>query len=94
MKIICVGRNYSLHAAELGNEIPEEPVLFLKPDSALVPKNNPFVIPAFSNDIHYECELVLRIGRAGKHIKKSLPIATSIALDSALTSPQETSNKN
>ena len=70
MKIICVGRNYGLHAAELGNEVPQEPVLFLKPDSALVPKNNPFIIPAFSKDIHYECELVIRIGRAGKHIQK------------------------
>ena len=68
MKIICVGRNYADHAQELGNEVPEEPVLFLKPDSAVMQRNNPFIIPAFSSDIHYECELLLKIGRNGKCI--------------------------
>lgn len=70
MKIICVGRNYADHARELGNEVAEEPVLFLKPDSAVMQRNNPFVIPAFSADIHYECELLLKIGRHGKCIEE------------------------
>lgn len=70
MKIICVGRNYADHARELGNEVPEEPVLFMKPDSAVMQRNNPFVIPAISNDIHYECELILKIGRNGKCIEQ------------------------
>jgi 2-keto-4-pentenoate hydratase/2-oxohepta-3-ene-1,7-dioic acid hydratase in catechol pathway len=70
MKIICVGRNYADHARELGTEVPEEPVLFMKPDSAVMQRNNPFVIPAISNDIHYECELILKIGRNGKCIEQ------------------------
>ncbi len=68
MKIICIGRNYSLHAKELGNEIPKEPIFFLKPDSALLLKNKTFCIPDFSNDVHHELELVIRINRLGKHI--------------------------
>jgi 2-keto-4-pentenoate hydratase/2-oxohepta-3-ene-1,7-dioic acid hydratase in catechol pathway len=71
MKIICVGRNYAEHARELGNEVPEEPVLFMKPDSAVMQRNNPFIIPAFSADIHYECELLLKIGRNGKYIEEA-----------------------
>lgn len=70
MKIVCVGRNYAEHARELGNEVAEEPVLFMKPDSAVMQRNNPFVIPTFSNDIHYECELLLKIGRHGKCIEE------------------------
>ena len=70
MKIICVGRNYAAHAAELGNEVPSAPVLFCKPDSAIIQRGNPFVIPAFTNDVHYELELVYRINRLGKHIQK------------------------
>jgi 2-keto-4-pentenoate hydratase/2-oxohepta-3-ene-1,7-dioic acid hydratase in catechol pathway len=70
MKIICVGRNYADHAQELGNEVPEEPVLFMKPDSAVIQRNNPFVIPAISNEVHYECELLLKIGRHGKCIEE------------------------
>lgn len=70
MKIICVGRNYVDHARELGNEVAEEPVLFMKPDSAAMQRNNPFVIPAFSNEIHYECELILKIGRNGKYVEE------------------------
>ncbi len=70
MKIICVGRNYVAHAKELNNEIPDEPVLFLKPDSALLRNNDPFYIPAWSNDLHHEVELIVRINRLGKNIEK------------------------
>ena len=69
MKIICVGRNYRDHAAELNNEVPEQPVIFMKPDSALLQNNMPFFIPPFSQEIHYEVELVVRIHRIGKHIQ-------------------------
>lgn len=68
MKIICVGRNYADHARELKNEIPNEPVLFLKPETALLPKNHPFIYPGHTSDLHYELELVLRIKKLGKHI--------------------------
>ena len=70
MKIICAGRNYRAHAAELGNEAPEAPVLFLKPETALLPKNHPFHIPSFTSDLHYEVEIVVRINRLGKHIQE------------------------
>jgi len=70
MKIICVGRNYAMHAQELKNKIPKEPILFIKPDSAILQKRNPFFIPDFSQDIHYEVELVIRIKKTGKHIQK------------------------
>ena len=70
MKIICIGRNYSEHAKELGNETPEEPVFFLKPDTAISPKGHPFFIPDFSNNVQYEVELVIRINRLGKHIEE------------------------
>lgn len=69
MKIICVGRNYAKHIAELNSELPEELVFFLKPESALLRKNV-FFIPDFSNEIHYEIEIVLRISRLGKHINR------------------------
>ena len=69
MKIICIGRNYSEHVRELNNEIPTEPVIFMKPDSALLRNNEPFYIPDFSNDVHYECELIVRINRLGKNIE-------------------------
>jgi 2-keto-4-pentenoate hydratase/2-oxohepta-3-ene-1,7-dioic acid hydratase in catechol pathway len=68
MKIICVGRNYAAHAAELNNEVPSEPVIFMKPDTAMLKDNKPFFIPEFSSNIHYEAELVFKIGRQGKHI--------------------------
>lgn len=68
MKIICVGRNYASHIEELSNERPANPVLFMKPPSALIPKNQPFVIPEFSSEIHYEVELLLKICKNGKHI--------------------------
>lgn len=68
MKLICIGRNYVEHAKELNNPLPENPVFFLKPDTALVIKNRPFYYPDFSRDIHYETELVLRICKVGKSI--------------------------
>jgi len=70
MKIICIGRNYANHAKELGNAIPSEPLFFLKPDTAIQPKGHPFFIPYFSNDIHYEVELVIKINKTGKHIEE------------------------
>ncbi|MBX7242150.1 MAG: fumarylacetoacetate hydrolase family protein [Bacteroidia bacterium] len=70
MKMICVGRNYAEHARELGNEVPENPLIFIKPDTALLKDNQPFYHPDFSNDIHYECELVFRVSREGKYIQE------------------------
>lgn len=69
MKIICIGRNYTEHIAELNNEKPTTPVVFLKPNSAILPKKMPFFIPAFSNEIHYEVEVLVKINRVGKHIQ-------------------------
>lgn len=68
MKIICIGQNYLEHINELNSAIPEEPVFFLKPDTALLLDNKPFYIPDFSNDIHHEVEIVLKINRLGKNI--------------------------
>ena len=68
MKIICIGRNYTKHIEELQNERPAEPVVFLKPDSAVVLKQHPFVIPAFSNEIHHEIEVIVKISKVGKYI--------------------------
>ncbi len=70
MKIICIGRNYAKHAGELNNEIPEEPVIFLKPDTALLRNNDPFFVPDFAADFHYETELVVKINKLGKNISK------------------------
>jgi 2-keto-4-pentenoate hydratase/2-oxohepta-3-ene-1,7-dioic acid hydratase in catechol pathway len=70
MKIICVGRNYTDHIKELDNSKPKNPVLFLKPDSAIILKNKPFFIPDFSQDIHYELEITVKISRIGKHIQQ------------------------
>ncbi len=70
MKIICIGRNYVAHARELNNEVPEKPVFFLKPDSALVTHNKPFFYPDFSSDVHYELEVVIRIDRLGRSIEE------------------------
>ena len=71
MKIFCVGRNYADHAKELGNTIDtEEPIIFLKPKSALLGKNVPFHYPSFTNELHYECEMVLRICKNGKYIQE------------------------
>ncbi len=68
MKIICIGRNYSEHAKELGNAVPTEPVFFCKPDSAILLRGNPFFIPEWTQNLQYEVELVYRINRLGKHI--------------------------
>lgn len=70
MKIICIGRNYIDHAKELNNPVPEHPVFFLKPDTALLRENRPFFYPGFSEDIHYECELVVKINKLGRNIQK------------------------
>ena len=70
VKIVAVGRNYAEHARELGNEIPEEPVLFMKPESALVWDNHPFLYPKFSQDVHFEAEIVLRICSQAKNVSR------------------------
>lgn len=70
MKIFCIGRNYAKHAKELGNDIPSEPMIFMKPPTALLIKDKPFYYPDFSDNIHYECEIVVRIGKNGKNIKE------------------------
>jgi len=70
MKIFCIGRNYRDHVKELGNEIPTEPVIFMKPKSALVQNHTPFYYPEFTNELHYECELVIRISKNGKYIQE------------------------
>jgi acylpyruvate hydrolase len=70
MKFICIGRNYSEHAKELKNEIPDKPVLFLKPQTALLKDNQPFYFPEWSSDIHYETELILKVCKQGKYIEE------------------------
>lgn len=70
MKIFCIGRNYVAHAKELGNDVPDEPVVFLKPKSALLKPHLPFYYPEFTNELHYECELVLRVSKNGRYINK------------------------
>lgn len=69
MKIICIGRNYVKHIEELQNERPDEPVIFLKPDSAILLKQHPFVIPEFSDDVHHEVEILVKINKVGKYIE-------------------------
>ena len=69
MKIVCVGRNYAKHISELQNEKPAEPLLFIKPDSAVLPNKNPLVLPDFARDFHYEVELVIKINKLGKYIE-------------------------
>jgi 2-keto-4-pentenoate hydratase/2-oxohepta-3-ene-1,7-dioic acid hydratase in catechol pathway len=69
MKIICIGRNYTKHIEELNNERPDEPVVFMKPDSAVLLKQHPFVIPEFSEDIHHELEVIVKINKVGKYIE-------------------------
>ncbi|SFU32960.1 2-keto-4-pentenoate hydratase/2-oxohepta-3-ene-1,7-dioic acid hydratase (catechol pathway) [Pustulibacterium marinum] len=70
MKIICVGRNYTDHIKELANEKPTDPVIFMKPDSAVLPNQQPFYIPEFSDDVHYEVEVLVKIKKVGKHISE------------------------
>ncbi|CAM3985473.1 fumarylacetoacetate hydrolase family protein [Flavobacterium sinopsychrotolerans] len=69
MKIICIGRNYTNHIEELQNERPTEPVVFMKPDSAVLLKQHPFVIPEFSEDVHHEIEIIVKISKVGKYIE-------------------------
>ena len=93
MKILCIGRNYAKHAAELGNKVPSEPVFFGKPDSSLLRPNQPLFYPEFTSDLHYECELVVRIKKVGKHIQEKFAhkyydeIALGIDLRRATFSP-------
>lgn len=85
MKIFCVGRNYVAHAKELGNEVPDEPVIFMKPKSALLQPHTPFYYPEFTNELHYECELVLRISKNGKYVQEKFASkyydAVSVGID-------------
>lgn len=93
MKIICIGRNYADHAKELNNPLPTEPVFFLKPDTALLPAGSPFYIPDFTNDLHFECELVYKIAKVGKHIPlnfaKSYVKEVSLGIDFTARDVQE-----
>ncbi len=68
MKIICIGRNYADHAKEMNADVPKQPMFFMKPDTALLKGDNDFYYPDFSEDVHYECELVIRISKVGKNI--------------------------
>lgn len=70
MKIICIGRNYADHAKEMNSPVPSEPMFFMKPDTAILLKKMPFYIPEFTNDLHYECELIVKINRVGKCIQE------------------------
>ena len=70
MKIICIGRNYTNHIEELANERPEHPVVFMKPDTSILLKKNPFIIPEFTEEVHHEVEVLIKINRIGKHIDK------------------------
>lgn len=69
MKILCIGRNYMNHVLELNNKVPKKPMIFMKPPSALLVNNKPFYYPEFTNDLHYEVEIVLKIGKNGKHVQ-------------------------
>ncbi|MEM9529119.1 MAG: fumarylacetoacetate hydrolase family protein [Bacteroidota bacterium] len=69
MKIFCIGRNYAAHAAELGNKTPGKPLVFMKPPTAILPNNKPFYYPDYSNDIHFETELVIKIAKNGRHVQ-------------------------
>lgn len=71
MKIICIGRNYAAHIEELGNERPEHPIIFMKPETALIKNNGPFYYPDFSKDIHHEVEVLVKIKKEGKSIQKA-----------------------
>lgn len=82
MKIICIGRNYKAHAEELGNVVPERPMVFMKPPTALLVNNKPFYYPEFSSDIHYELEVVLKICKNGRHVQPEF--ATSYYKEIAL----------
>ncbi|MGB3798705.1 MAG: fumarylacetoacetate hydrolase family protein [Lewinella sp.] len=87
MKILCIGRNYAAHAAELGNDRPEQPMVFMKPGSAILPNNKPFYYPEFSKDIHYEVEVVVKIAKNGRHVEPqfAMDYVESIGLGLDLT---------
>ena len=70
MKIICIGRNYADHAKEMKSQLPSEPIFFLKPDTSYLKPGNPFFIPSFSDNVHYECEIVVKICKVGKNISE------------------------
>ena len=94
MKIFCVGRNYVAHAKELGNEIPDDPIIFMKPKSALLQAHAPFYYPEFTNELHYECELVLRVSKNGKYIQERFANkyydAVSVGIDFTARDIQQT----
>lgn len=98
MKIICIGMNYKEHAKELGNAVPEYPVFFLKADTALLRKNQPFFYPDFSSDVHYEIELVLKINKVGRNIQPEFAHRyydeMSVGLDITARDLQEECRKN
>lgn len=96
MKIFCIGRNYGEHAKELNNTIPDNPVVFMKPATALL-KGNTFYYPEFTHDLHYECELVIRIGKNGKHIEPQFALryvdAITAGIDFTARDVQDTQKK-
>ncbi len=87
MKLICIGRNYAAHAAELGNARPDEPLVFMKPGSAILANHKPFYYPDFSQDIHYELELIVKIAKNGRHVQPpfAMDYVESIGLGLDLT---------
>jgi 2-keto-4-pentenoate hydratase/2-oxohepta-3-ene-1,7-dioic acid hydratase in catechol pathway len=93
MKIFCIGRNYADHAKELGNEVPEEPVIFMKPKNALIQDHTPFYYPEFTNELHYEVELVFRVNKNGKYIQPKHSVnylnAISVGIDFTARDIQE-----
>ena len=89
MKLICIGRNYADHASELGNAVPAEPLFFLKPDSAVLPHRHPFYIPAWTQEVHHEVELLVRITRNGKSIAPEFAHRISMRFLWALTSRRD-----
>ncbi len=98
MKIICIGRNYVDHAKELNNPVPEKPVVFMKPPSALLVNNKPFYYPEFTKDLHYEVEVVLKISKNGRHIQPEFAAAyveeIALGIDFTARDLQSTCKKN
>ena len=98
MKIICIGKNYVNHAKEMGSDVPKKPLFFLKPDSSILPKKHPFFYPDFSQNIHYELELVIRIKKLGKHIEKKFAPSyyseVGLGIDFTARDLQESCKKN
>lgn len=98
MKIFCVGKNYAAHAKEMNSEVPTSPLIFMKPPTALLPFGKPFYYPDFSNNIHYELELVIKINRQGKSIKKDQALSfideISLGIDFTARDIQDECKKN